>query len=47
MQRLQAERELADYDAAEIAPADARAALVAVERFVAAVKTMLEDPGAR
>ncbi len=42
LQRLQAEREQADYDAAEIAPDDARAALDAAERFIAAVGAMLE-----
>ena len=42
LQRLQAEREQADYDAAEIAPDDARAALHASERFIAAVGAMLE-----
>jgi uncharacterized protein (UPF0332 family) len=44
LQRLQAEREQADYDAAEIAPEDAHAALSAVERFIAAVEAMLEGP---
>jgi len=34
--------EQADYDAAEIAPDDARAALDAAERFIAAVGAMLE-----
>ncbi len=42
LQRLQAEREQADYDAAEIAPDDARAALDAAERFLTAVGAMLE-----
>lgn len=44
MQRLQAEREQADYDAADIPVADAHAAIVAVERFVAAVLAALEGP---
>jgi uncharacterized protein (UPF0332 family) len=44
LQRLQAEREHADYDAAEIAPDDAHAAPDAVERFVAAVAATLERP---
>ena len=43
MQRLQAEREQADYDAAEIEPADAGAAVVAVERFVEAVAAVIRS----
>ncbi|MBA3327623.1 MAG: HEPN domain-containing protein [Solirubrobacterales bacterium] len=42
MQRLQAEREQADYDAAEIPAADADAAIAAVERFIAAMAATLE-----
>lgn len=43
MQRLQAEREQADYDAAEIPLEDAKAAVAAAERFIAAVAAALGD----
>jgi uncharacterized protein (UPF0332 family) len=42
LQRLQAEREQADYDAAEVALTDAQAAIAAAARFIAAVATVLQ-----
>jgi len=45
LQRLQAEREGADYDATEIALDDAVAAIAAADRFITAVAAMLERPG--
>jgi len=44
LQRLQAEREGADYDATEIALDDAFAAIAAADRFITAVAAMLERP---
>ena len=45
LQRLQADREEADYDAVEVAPDDADAAIAAADRFITAVAAMLERPG--
>jgi len=43
MQRLQTAREQADYDAADVAPTDARSAIDVVNRFIAGTTTALQN----